>query len=175
MKFKDIPQFTRSANYAVDVGWDFIETQLSHWNDPSDKPQARINLDPDFQRTHVWTEDQQRRYVEFILRGGHSSKDIQFNCTGWMGSFEGPFVLVDGKQRLEAARKFMRNELPIFDGNYFKDFEDRLRITSASFRFHVNNLKNHREVLQWYLDLNTGGTPHTNDEIEKVKEMLKNI
>lgn len=31
------------------------------------------------------------------------------------------------------------------------------------------------EVLQWYVDMNTGGTPHTNEEIERVKKMIKEI
>jgi hypothetical protein len=27
-------------------------------------------------------------------------------------------------------------------------------------------------VLQWYLELNSGGTPHTKEELDKVKKML---
>jgi hypothetical protein len=28
-------------------------------------------------------------------------------------------------------------------------------------------------VLAWYVELNTGGTPHTKEEIDKVLEMIK--
>lgn len=37
---------------------------------------------------------------------------------------------------------------------------------------NVNNLKSEKEVLQWYIDMNAGGTPHTSKEIERVKKMI---
>lgn len=62
--------------------------------------------------------------VNFILKGGDSGRTLYFNCPGWMKDFKGPYVIVDGKQRLEAARKFVRNELSVFDGVYLKDQEE---------------------------------------------------
>ena len=38
--------------------------------------------------------------------------------------------------------------------------------------FHVNDLKTKKEVLQWYIEMNTGGTPHSQEEILRVKNML---
>jgi hypothetical protein len=126
-KFSSIPQFTRSASYHVNYSWRYLENWLADQKDIEvNKGMATLNLDPDFQRGHVWTEEQQRRYVEFVLRGGRSARTLLFNCKGWQGSYEGPFVLVDGKQRLTAVLKFLHNELPIFDGHYYKDFEDKL-------------------------------------------------
>jgi hypothetical protein len=167
-RFQDIPQFTRSASYQVNVSWGYLEEHLNHLND-----NGLLDLDPDFQRAHVWTEDKQRAYVEFVLRGGHSSKVIQFNCSSWMKNFNTPIELVDGKQRLESVRKFMRNELAIFGGCRYCDFKDKLRISTADFIFCVNDLETRAEVLQWYLDLNTGGVVHTSEEIEKVKKLLE--
>lgn len=40
---------------------------------------------------------------------------------------------------------------------------------------NVNDLKTEKEVLQWYVDVNSGGTPHTNEEIERVKKMIQEI
>jgi hypothetical protein len=134
-----------------------------------------LDLDPYFQRGHVWSDDKQIAYVEFCLKGGESSRDILFNSPNWMSTYKGEMVLVDGKQRLEAVRKFIRNELPIFGGNYLNDFDDpRLLLRrDAYFIFKVNTLKTKKEVLQWYLDLNTGGVVHTEEEINKVKKLLK--
>ena len=168
MKFKNIPSFTNSGNYRITVPWNHLEEQLNHYNDAQ---LYKMEMNPDFQRGHVWTESQQRKYVEYILRGGNSSKEIYWNCNGWMGSFKGPMYLVDGKQRLEAVRKFLRNELAIFDGNYLKNFEDKIPL-DAIFNFNINNLKTRKEVIQWYLDLNEGGTPHTDEELERVKSLL---
>ena len=36
----------------------------------------------------------------------------------------GEFVLVDGKQRLNAALEFLDNRVPVFGGNFFEDFTD---------------------------------------------------
>lgn len=170
MKFADIPQLTRMGSYEINVGWKYLEEQLEHYASDS---RCKLELDPEFQRAHVWNEQKQRAYVEYILRGGHSSKVIYFNCAGWMKDFRGPMYLVDGKQRLEAVRKFMRNELTVFNGNYYKDFEDSLRLVGADFKFHVNDLPTYKAVLQWYLDLNAGGVIHTEEELNKVREMLK--
>ena len=168
MNFADIPKFTRGSSYHVTVSWRYIEHQLLDYASPP----SPVDLDPDFQRAHVWSEDQQRRYVEFCLMGGAGSRDILFNCTGWMGDWRGPFVLVDGKQRLEAVRKFMRGDLAIFDGHHFGDFVGQLRDHHAHFTFHVNDLSTRAEVLQWYVDLNAGGVVHTAEEIAKVRALL---
>ncbi len=167
MRFQDIPQFTRDGHYQVNVSWDFLETHLAHLNEGQ-----KLDLNPDFQRGHVWNESKQRAFVEFCLKGGRGSSLLRFNCPGWMKDFRGPMVLVDGKQRLEAVRKFMRNELAIFDGHKFGDFTDRLRMTTADFIFMVNDLDTRKEVLQWYLDINSGGVVHTQKELDKVRSLL---
>lgn len=40
---------------------------------------------------------------------------------------------------------------------------------------NVNNLKSEKEVLQWYVDMNAGGTPHASEEIERVKKMIEEL
>ena len=32
-----------------------------------------------------------------------------------------------------------------------------------------------REVLQWYVDMNAGGTPHTTEEIDRVKKLINDL
>jgi hypothetical protein len=167
MRFREIPQLTSVGSYQVNTPWAYLEETLARYNE-----NRNLDLDPEFQRAHVWTEEKQAKYVEYILKGGNSSKIIYFNCRGWGKNYEEPMYLVDGKQRLEAVRKFMRNELTIFGKNYYKDFEDTLP-WSAEFLFNVNNLNTYKEILQWYIDLNAGGVVHTEDEINKVKKLLE--
>jgi hypothetical protein len=170
MNFKDINTFTRTPNYRVNVPWDYIEINIDHWKEDKEGI-CPVDLEPDFQRLHVWTPEQQTKYVEYILSGGMSGREIYFNCTGWMNDFRGPFVIVDGKQRLHAVREFLANRVPIFGGNYRKDIEGRLP-SNADFLFCVNDLKTRAEVIKWYLEMNAGGTPHTPAEIAKAKELL---
>jgi hypothetical protein len=165
MRFKDIPPFTRSADYRVNVGLDFLQESLRGYLEQG------LDMDPDFQRAHVWTEEQQVRFVEYLLRDGVSGRVIYFNHPGWMGDWKGAFVLVDGKQRLEACLKFLRGDLRVF-GHIRPEFKDRISF-SIGLVFAVNNLKTRAEVLQWYLDLNTGGTVHTDVEIDKVRRLLE--
>ncbi len=168
MKYRDIPQFTRQAGYAVDVSWDYLPEHIKHYQND-----YKLDLDPDFQRPHVWDDTKRTRYVEYILRGGIYGRDVYLNCTGWDSDRIGACVLVDGKQRIEAVCRFLDNKLPIFGGHYRQDFEDRLRITGPSFKWHVNSLKTRAEVLSWYLDLNSGGVVHTEEELDRVRQLLE--
>jgi hypothetical protein len=61
-------------------------------------------------------------------------------------------------------------------GSYFEEYEDSLRLVNdATMLLNVNDLKSEKEVLQWYVDMNAGGTPHTNEEIERVKKMIEKL
>ncbi len=51
----------------------------------------------------------------------------------------------------------------------------KINITDAAMYLNVNDLKTEKEVLQWYVDMNAGGTPHTSEEIEKVKRMIEQL
>lgn len=168
MKFSDIPQLP-FASYRINVPWNSLIETLENWS--SERKLAKVDLDPDFQRAHVWTEEQQIAYVEYMLRGGFSGQDIFFNCPGWMSDFRGPFVLVDGKQRITAVLRFLNNEIMAY-GYYYREYEGKIP-WSVGFVFHVNNLKTRKEVLKWYLGMNSGGTVHTKDELNKVRDLLE--
>jgi len=170
-RFQDIPTFTRSAGYMVHVGLDYLARHYTRY-----VVEYGMDVSPDFQRGYVWRPEQKTRFMEYMIRGGTSGLDIYINCPtqGRMGPEypEGWCVLVDGKQRLDAALGFLNNEFPIFGDNYFRDFTDSPRMTQSNFRWHVNDLHTRAECLQWYLDLNSGGTVHTEDELSKVRDLI---
>jgi hypothetical protein len=175
-----IKPFTEKGQYEVNVSLKHIEMMLDdYFNDYG------LELNPDFQRGNVWIEQQQIAYMEFFLRGGQTARIIYFNCPFFTkgnlddykaGKYEMPMVCVDGLQRLTAIRKFLRNELPVF-GYTLDEFEDKdiLLRRHMELKFNINNLKTKKEVLQWYLDFNTGGTVHSDDEIIRVKSMLEEL
>ena len=170
-RFRDVPKFTAPGRYAVDVPLD----RLSRWLDDLVREDG-LDLCPEFQRGHVWTEEQQVAYIEFLLRGGQTGRDLYFNNPSWHRSVpEGTynaFVCVDGLQRITAIRRFVRNEIRVF-GSYYLEYTDSLRLTMDTMRVHINDLKSEREVLQWYIEMNSGGTPHTSEEIERVRGLLE--
>ena len=167
MKFKDLPKFTRVGHYNVNVNWKYFTDAIERY-----VKEYKLEMNPDFQRGNVWTEKQQIAFAEYMLKGGTQARTIYFNHPGWMTSFEGPMYLVDGLQRVTAALKFLRNEIKVFGEYYYKDFEDNIS-NDIDFIININNLRTRKEVLQWYIDFNTGGTVHTDEEIERVRELLK--
>jgi len=167
MKLSDIKRFTGHPNYMVHVPLYEVE----YWCE-KERCRTPVDLDPDFQRGYVWTEDQKEKYIEYILRGGIHANIILFNHPGWMSSFKGDFVLVDGKQRMNAVIGFINNKVKAF-GYYHNEFEDTMHTMRYCLQFGVNTLQTRLEVLEWYLELNTGGTVHTEKDISKVIELIK--
>lgn len=166
-RLRDIEKFIDCGGYACDIPWDYLEEWIT-----SHKEYPGMDIDPDFQREHVWTEEKQIAYVEFVVRGGNSAKSIWWNCPGWTFGPKTKMVLVDGKQRLQAVRRFLNDEIPLL-GYLFSEYESAIMPSCCTFRMHVNTLKTRREVLTWYLQMNSGGVVHTKNELEKVERLLK--
>ncbi len=173
MKFRDIQQFTSEGSYRVQYPID----HLIQWIEEQER-EYDLQLNPDFQRGHVWTEEQQVSWLEFFLRGGRSGDTLYFNDPNWLAwtpedSGYKDFVCVDGLQRITAIRRFLNDEIKVF-GHYYSEFEDpRWLRSNANITINVNNLKTRKEVLKWYIDMNSGGTPHSEAEINRVTELIK--
>ena len=61
--FSDIPQLTKDGSYEIFVGLKYLKDQIDIYI-----KEYQLNLNPDFQRGHVWTEDQQIKFIQFLLR-----------------------------------------------------------------------------------------------------------
>lgn len=166
MNFSDIKKFPRS-NYRVTVDWKSLQSHID-WM----KKDYNADFDPDFQRGHVWNKSQQISYCEYVLKGGTSGKDIYCNCPNWEGGGdEGEFTLVDGKQRIRAVQRFLGNEIKVF-GHYYKEFKGHLRQADCHFNWHVASIETRAELIEWYLDFNSGGTIHSTEELDRVRALL---
>lgn len=169
MKFSDIPQFICRGNWECDFSLDRFVKQVEEW-----EKDEGLELNPDFQRGHVWNEEQQIKYIEFILRGGKTGKVVYLNHSGWNSgglANKGEFVCVDGLQRITAIKRFIHNEIKVF-GYYFNEFEGSLRMMQGM-KININDLQTKKEVLQWYIEMNENSTPHTKEEINRVKKLLE--
>lgn len=103
MRFRDIPQFISDGSYQVNMSWEY----LIEWLDQRVKEEG-LQLNPDFQRGHVWTEEQQIKFLEFILQGGKTGRTLYFNDPYWHSvrpkTGYADFVCVDGLQRITAIQ-----------------------------------------------------------------------
>lgn len=162
----------RKAKYEASYHLGRIEEQLADLEEQARTMGASFELVPDFQRGHVWTREQQVAYMENLIRG-HAPATILFNCPE-AGSPKGdiaPYTMecVDGLQRLTAMRAFMAGEIAVFGGLKAQDLKgtsfDPKRIvwTLACLDF-----SRRADLLQYYLDINAGGTVHSAEELNRV-------
>jgi len=166
MRFEDIPRMSQ-ANYCIDVAWTSIRRHFEGFGVP-------IELDPEYQRGYVWTLEQQIAYLEFRMKGGMSGGDLFWNAPGWHRGEHTAMELVDGKQRLEAVLSFLAGNVPVF-GLKIYEFEDELNPIRHRFKFFVNDLDDPLAVVQWYLDLNTGGSIHTEKDLQPAYAVMKRL
>lgn len=175
MKFLNIQPLVYCRN-PVSIGFDYIHSFLDRM-----KESYGLDLDPDFQRGHVWSQETKIKFVEFVLRGGQFPA-ICFNSPVFGGEMKSrkcdlqdTVVLVDGKQRLTAILDFIDNKLPVFDGNFLHDFEDsHILLRRCDITYRVNTLQTRKELLTWYLEMNEGNVPHSAEELNRVKELIRN-
>lgn len=165
MNFQDVKHPIRRPTYAIDCSLDGLLRTLERW-----KPE----MNPVFQRDVVWDENQSVAFVEFFLKFGHLNlnvNNIYFNQPRWGDEFvNNKMVIVDGKQRLTALTRFLENDLKAY-GKHFREFEGRLS-DETTLKLHVMDFTDMKLVYTWYLAMNTAGTPHTQDELDKVYKLM---
>lgn len=167
-----------TAKYECDIDFRHIKSALTRY----EQDFGGLELNPDFQRGHVWNPDQQKHYLENVFRGVVSTSGIvvQFNCPNWddvdySGDLPKGFQCIDGLQRLTAVMDFLDGKVKPF-GLLPSDLNvSRYSLKGCSYRFRlaVHTFSSRSELLQHYLDLNTGGTPHSKEEIERVNKLLE--
>lgn len=168
MKFSDIKPFIVAGEYQINIPLYRLQNWLKGMDDD-----LGIELNPDFQRGHVWTEEQQIAYIEFLLRGGESGRIIYFNCPSWYGDTDKDYPLqcVDGLQRLTAVTRFLNDEISAF-GYKLSEYDSKVP-TRFDLLININCLQTRAEVLDWYLQFNSGGTVHSEEELNRVRKLLE--
>jgi hypothetical protein len=149
----------------------YMRQRISHPD-----PGMRLDIDPDYQRGHVWTEAQSAAFVGHKLEGGECpSLTIQ----RWQDAV--PDELVDGKQRLLSVLGFVENQIPamLSDGHCYMlgDWSEPdqallRRSIDLILRARIVKCPTRADVLRLYLKLNRGGSIHTDTEIERVRALL---
>jgi uncharacterized protein with ParB-like and HNH nuclease domain len=174
MNINDIPKLINLGS-GVSLSLDGIEPNLERW-----EKSYGLDMNPDFQRGHVWDMETKSKFIEYMLKGG-MTQPIRFNSPSFGGARHLPssdlpetMVIVDGKQRLTAIREFMENKIAVFGGNFLKDFDNpRVLLLRTDIYYSVNKLQTRKELLQWYLEMNEGQIAHTKEELERVRGLLK--
>ena len=167
--YRSIPQLMNPGRYHVDSEWEYF---VDHYVKNVDGRGFAMNLDPEYQRGHVWTREQEIAFVEFSLRGGMSARTIYLNCPRWTSGHGTDLEVVDGKQRITAVVRYLDDVFPAF-GKLRSESGDLPRSANLSFSVNVAELDERRLVYEWYYQLNSGGTAHTKEELEKVLRLME--
>nr|WP_192963404.1 DUF262 domain-containing protein [Pseudomonas fluorescens]CEK42230.1 hypothetical protein PQBR57_0277 [Pseudomonas fluorescens SBW25] len=165
-----------TARWQADYRWDNLERALAELG----KDYQGLELCPDFQRGHVWLPEQQLHFIENCLRGIVPSSGLllQFNSPSWQDVVEPNADLppglqcVDGLQRYTAITEFVKGNVKPFGLS-----AEQLKGTQFSVnRFHVkvavHSFTQRSDLLNHYLSINSGGTPHSAEEIARVRALL---
>jgi len=158
--------------YEIDCSWRDLSKQLDNY-----RKSPGLDIDPPFQRAHVWTLEQQIRYIEYRLLRGPGANQLSFATPAWLSissGKEGPLLLVDGKQRLKAVQDFLEDKFAVFGDIKYTQIQREVRFPDAAFKIKVCELTL-ENTIKWYLALNASGTPHTPEELEKAQELLRSI
>lgn len=167
------------AAYTCDQPIYMLEKSLNDY-----KKDWGLNLNPDFQRGHVWTMNQRIAFVEGVLRGtvDRSLMLIQFNAPHWItdnhkGDLPNEIQIVDGLQRLNTIRGFLDHQFPVF-GLYVDEFKGTsfdINLTRYALRFAIHNFQSKKDLLNYYLSINSGGTVHSEEELDRVRLMTRGL
>lgn len=131
---------------------------------------------PDYQRSVVWTDDQCSKFIGFLAEGGVAPF---IYVQRWPARTGQPDEILDGLQRITAVRRFLANEVPLelIDGTrmFLRDFDERsqkLLVGNSGPTLVLRYVlcPSEADVLDLYLRLNSGGTPHAAQDLMRVRE-----
>lgn len=175
------------TNYQIDVGWRYLEAHLEM------EFEVGLDLNPNYQRDHVWTDAQRVAYLEHILLGGEVGRTLIVAHVGRNEEYHNRpdgsiyllgYSLVDGKQRLETVRRFLKDEIRIFagiggkeEGYLWSECSQGVRIAGGgfSFRWVRVSVPTKADLCGLYLKFNEGGTPHTKEELDRVRKLEQEL
>lgn len=141
-----------------------------------------MDMAPSFRRGPVWSRAQQEAYITSFLRGMPTAQSnlIQWNSPAFggkkhliVGLHKTALVIVDGLQRITALEAFVRGDITLANWISYEYLVDNDYLCAYhQFHFVVLPFATYAEVLAYYLAINASGTPHSEHEIQQVRDLL---
>lgn len=153
---------------------------------------TNLNADIDFQRDLVWSLEQKQNLiislindlpigVFYINRHPDPFVETRFESIETIKKIRENFgldnILYDGKQRLTAIKDFIENKFNIevngekyFFVNLDKDIKRTIRNTSIS--IIETEFSDKDELIKFYLKINTGGSLHSKEQLQKAIDLI---
>jgi hydrogenase maturation factor len=129
-----------------------------------------LNLDPEYQREHVWTIEDKISLIDSIFNNIDIGKFVYVHL-GYSGEYI--YEVLDGKQRIRAILDFYEDRFK-YKGKYFSDLSNRDQDHFDGYSISYAEIQNatYEQKLKYFLKLNTGGRIMAKEHLEKVQKML---
>lgn len=135
-----------------------------------------IDLNPDYQRGNVWTIDQKIALIDSMFKNIDIGK-FSVIKRPWGSNPNKPetpllYEMLDGKQRLTAIYEFYIGKFK-YKGKYFHELHPRDQGHLKRYTINYAELPpmTNEQKYRYFLKLNTGGIPVSDDHLNKVREL----
>lgn len=136
-----------------------------------------IEMDPDYQRGYVWSDDDKEALLDSIFNNIDIGKFVLVRLEG--EDYERnkmSYEILDGKQRLNTIVEFYENRLS-YKGVYYNDLslEDRYYFKNHHISLAEIDTCDKKTILTHFLMLNQTGRSMDKEHLDKVKAMYDNL
>ena len=141
--------------------------------------QFEIDLNPEYQRGHVWSAEQERKFVGAMLENHKAIPPFWFNWTNKKFN-RSDSEIVDGKQRITALLHWLAGDIiaecPCGISIHYSDLSEIDNRNVENYILMDWNFVqlSRKDVMKFYLRLNSGGTIHNAEELDRVKKLIEN-
>lgn len=142
----------------------------------------KIEMNPQYQRSLIWTLEQKQEYITALLKSRTEIKPVF--VLEYENGNDGIYEVVDGKQRLNAIFEFIEDKFSVpFDKNQGKEM--KFSELSAKDVLKILNFNVEQTIficfdgkiplsfkIELFLEINEKGTRISAEHIKKVKQMI---
>jgi hypothetical protein len=130
------------------------------------------NMNPEYQRDYVWSEEDKIALIDSIFNGIDIGKFAYIHTEDYR---EGVplYEILDGKQRLRAILDYYENRFP-YKGKYFNDLCKRDQNWFENYRVSVADTRGltQQQILRYFVSLNSQGRIMDAAHLDKVRSMI---
>lgn len=131
-----------------------------------------LNMEPDYQRGHIWTHTDKVSLIDSIFNNIDIGKFV-FIFTGYVGNSH--YEVLDGKQRMTALVEFYEGRFK-YRGKTFYEMHWRDQCHFENYHIvyaRTENVMTNEQRYRYFLKMNTQGHAQDPTHIEYVKNLLK--
>jgi len=130
-----------------------------------------INMEPEYQRGYVWNDEQKESLIDSIFMGYEIGR-FSF-LKNLYGHNKPSYEIIDGKQRLKTIIDFYENRFT-YKGHFYYQLSHLDQSAFENFGVEITEMPEEsvtrEQIIDYFIRINTHGTPVSNDHINSLKK-----